>query len=115
MACDCNAALSVQLHDGGDRYPVIPAEEHGELSYWFNARCTVCNAPYEEPFRRVDASGQVMDDQRADLPLADRTWLTDRCGPFTCGCDQDALQPGLINRCGPFTCSSQAKTAGKAT
>ncbi|MEU6278182.1 hypothetical protein ABZ871_38180 [Streptomyces populi] len=94
MACDCKAALTVQLHDGGDRYPVIPAEAHGELSYWFNARCTVCNAQSGEPFLRVDASGKVLADQTADLPLVDTMWLSKQCGPFTCGCDTEELHAG---------------------
>jgi hypothetical protein len=93
MSCDCTVGLTVQLHDGGVRYPVVPVARHSELSYWFDARCVGCNARYEEPFARVDESGQVLADQRADLPLADRLWLGDQCGPFTCGCNAETLDP----------------------
>jgi hypothetical protein len=98
MSCDCNAALTVQLHDGGDRYPAIPAARHAELSYWFDARCTACSARYEAPFARVDGSGEVLADQTGDLPLEIRLWLGRQCGPFTCGCDQDQLAPAAPQR-----------------
>jgi hypothetical protein len=49
MSCDCNAALTVRLHDGGDRYPVIPIARHSEISYWFDARCTACDARMPAP------------------------------------------------------------------
>lgn len=29
-----------------------------------------------------------MADQRSDLPLVDRLWLAEQCGPFTCGCSE---------------------------
>lgn len=90
MHCDCNAGLTVQLHDGGTRYPVIPTAQHSELSYWFNARCTACGAQYGEPFARVDESGKVLDRQREELPMVDTLWLNGQCGPFTCGCDEES-------------------------
>lgn len=87
MSCECDAGLTVQLHDDGTRYPVIPAAQHGELSHWFNARCITCGTQSGEPFARVDESGQVLADQRKDLPIVDTIWLNKQCGPFTCGCD----------------------------
>ncbi|MFE7532205.1 hypothetical protein ACFU7Y_41890 [Kitasatospora sp. NPDC057542] len=93
MSCACDAGLTVQLHGGGDRYPVIPAARHGELSFWFDARCTRCNDRYEAPFARVDGCGEALADQTGDLPLVDVMWLRRQCGPFTCGCDQDQLDP----------------------
>lgn len=91
MSCDCKAGLTVQLHDGGTRYPVIPAAWHSELSYWFAGRCTRCGAKTDEPFERVDAGGQVLADQTQDLPMADLMFLRKQCGPFTCGCDEEQL------------------------
>ncbi len=95
MSCDCNANLSVQLHDGGNRCPVVPAARHGELSFWFDARCAGCNARYEAPLVRVDDSGKALPDETKDLPLVDVMWLRQQCGPFTCGCDQDQLDPAF--------------------
>ncbi|MER5617567.1 hypothetical protein [Streptomyces sp. NPDC002215] len=94
MPCDCTAGFTVQLHDGGARYPVIPAPRHGELSYWFDARCTACNTRYEKPFVRVDEDGQVLDRQTEGLPAVDTAWLSRQCGPFTCGCDTESLSAG---------------------
>ncbi|MFD3889991.1 hypothetical protein [Streptomyces microflavus] len=91
MPCDCTAGLTVQLHDGGARYPVIPAPRHSELSYWFDARCIACNARYAEPFVRVGEDGQALGAATEGLPLVDTMWLSKQCGPFTCGCDQEAL------------------------
>jgi hypothetical protein len=93
MACDCKAALTVQLHDGGDRYPVTPVDQDTELSHWFNARCTACGARYGEPFARVDEVGQVMTHQRDGLPMVDLAWLSKQCGPFTCGCAEESSHP----------------------
>ncbi|MFG2563040.1 hypothetical protein [Streptomyces sp. NPDC048496] len=95
MSCTCTTGWTVQLHDGGVRYPVAPAERHGELSYFFNARCSSCNAAHDAPFARVDGAGEVLADQTGDLPLADRMFLSSRCGPFTCGCNQEDLEPAL--------------------
>lgn len=92
MSCACTAGLTVQLHDGGTRYPVIPSARHGELSYWFDARCRGCGARYEEPFTRVDESGQVLDNQTEGLPFVDTSWLSRQCGPFTCGSDEESLR-----------------------
>ncbi|MFD5342297.1 hypothetical protein ACFWJY_00625 [Streptomyces anulatus] len=94
MPCDCTAGLTVQLHDGGARYPVIPAPRHSELSYWFDARCSACSTRYEEPFVRVGEDGQALAEDTKDLPLVDTMWLSKQCGPFTCGCDQEALNAG---------------------
>ncbi|MEV6332628.1 hypothetical protein [Streptomyces sp. NPDC051909] len=91
MSCDCKAGLTVQLHDGGTRYPVAPVDQHTELSYWFDARCTACGTRYEEPFARVDEAGQELADQTEDLPVVDTVWLAKQCCPFTCGCDQESL------------------------
>jgi hypothetical protein len=92
LPCGCTADLTVRLHDGGERYPVIPVDGlHTEVSYWYDARCTGCDAKYGSPFARVDEAGQVLANQRDGLPFADRMWFADQCGPFTCGCDQEKL------------------------
>lgn len=93
MSCECAVGLTVQLHDGGTRYPVIPAVQHSELSYFFGARCTNCGIKYGDPFVRVDEEGQVLARQTEDLPLVDRMWFSQQCGPFTCGCDIESLTP----------------------
>lgn len=90
MSCACDAALTVQLHDGGERYPVVLVDEHTELSYWFDARCTACGERHGGPFARVDADGRPLTEQRDGLPLVDTEWLARQCGPFTCGSDPDA-------------------------
>ncbi|MEU1502891.1 hypothetical protein [Streptomyces sp. NPDC005732] len=94
MSCRCNAALTVRLND--ERYPVAPAAQHTELSYWFDARCVECDARYEEPYARVDESGVVLAEQTADLPLEITLWFREQCGPFTCGCDQEELHPAQL-------------------
>lgn len=91
MSCTCAEGFTVQLHDGGTRYPVIPVDQHTEISYYFDARCTKCNAKYEAPFARVDSEGQVLADQKQDVPMVDWLWFSKQCGPFTCGCDQESL------------------------
>ncbi|MGW3091586.1 hypothetical protein [Streptomyces sp. NPDC001108] len=85
--------MTVQLHDGGDTYPVIPVPRHSEISYYFDARCVGCRVKYEEPFARVDEQGEILDDQMRGLPMVDWMWFGKQCGPFTCGCDQDQLDP----------------------
>ncbi|MEU2717786.1 hypothetical protein [Streptomyces sp. NPDC007205] len=93
MSCTCTEVFIIQLHDGGARYPVIPTDRHSEISYYFDARCTKCNTKYEAPFARVGKEGQVLVDQMQDLPMVDRIWFSEQCGPFTCGCDQESLTP----------------------
>lgn len=94
MSCTCAEGFTVQLHDGGTRYPVIPTDRHGEISYYFDARCTRCSAKYEAPFARVDSEGQVLADQMQDVPLVDRMWFSKQCGPFTCGCGREESLTG---------------------
>ncbi|MFR9758183.1 hypothetical protein [Streptomyces sp. TR06-5] len=98
MSCECAAPLTVQLHDGGSRYPVVPVDRHSEVSYFFDARCTRCGVRHGDPFARVDEEGQVLTDQTADLPWEDLMWFRKQCGPFTCGCDADSLTPQTATR-----------------
>ncbi|CAM5593315.1 hypothetical protein [Streptomyces abikoensis] len=91
MSCDCAEGFTVQLHDGGTRYSVVPTDRHGEISYYFDARCTKCNTKYEAPSKRVDSEGQILADQMQDVPMVDTIWFSRQCGPFTCGCDQESL------------------------
>ncbi|MEV5440789.1 hypothetical protein AB0K80_33020 [Streptomyces sp. NPDC052682] len=91
MSCTCGEGFTVQLHDGGTRYPVIPTDRHTEISYYFDARCTTCGTKYGAPFARVDSEGQVLADQMQDVPLVDVMWFRKQCGPFTCGCDEESL------------------------
>ncbi|MEU7260665.1 hypothetical protein AB0B21_33385 [Streptomyces rimosus] len=44
--CTCAVGFTAQLHDGGARYRVIPIDRRGEISYYFDARCTGCNAEH---------------------------------------------------------------------
>ncbi|MEV6048778.1 hypothetical protein [Streptomyces xanthochromogenes] len=91
MSCTCAEGFTVQLHDGGTRYAVVPVDQHTEISYYFDARCTMCNAKYEAPFARVDSDGQVLGDQKQDVPMVDRLWFSKQCGPFSCGCEQESV------------------------
>jgi hypothetical protein len=91
MSCTCVEGFTVQLHDAGTRYPVVPVDRHTEISYYFDARCTKCRSKYGAPFARVDSEGQALADQMQDVPTVDRVWFSKQCGPFTCGCDQEPL------------------------
>lgn len=90
----CNASLTVQLHNDGERYPVTPTDEHTELSYWFDARCAECGARNGEPFVRVDEDSRPLGTQRDGLPVVDLAWLNSQCGPSNVGCDLDAPADG---------------------
>ncbi|MFE3121374.1 hypothetical protein [Streptomyces niveus] len=91
MSCTCTEGFTVQLHDGGARYPVIPTDRHTEISYYFDARCVGCDTKYGAPFARIDNEGQVLSDQMQEVPLVDLMWFRKQCGPFTCGCDEESL------------------------
>ncbi len=90
MSCTCAGGFTVQLHDGGTSYPVVPVDQHTEISYFFDARCTRCRAKYGAPFARIDSEGQVLADQMQGVPPVDRMWFSKQCGPFTCGCAEES-------------------------
>lgn len=93
MSCTCAGPLTVQLHDGGERYPVVLVDEHTELSYFFDARCVTCGERHPGPFARADADGRPLARQREGLPLVDTEWLARQCGPFTCGAVAEEPEP----------------------
>lgn len=60
MSCTCAEGFTVQLHDGGTWYPVALVEQHTEISYYFDARCTRCRSKYGAPFARGSDSPRLL-------------------------------------------------------